>query len=377
MAATWTWFLCDAGGNALCELTTASGRTLSYVRNSFSEAQFSISHEDDAAALLLGAVMNTGMPTLQCYRKGPPDPAGMLRFNGVLAPFTEAAEETSILNAVFRSPFSVLLGDGSGRGRFAQPPTGLSYAATDAGAIAKALIDLANADGFTGLATTGTINATKVRDRTYPVGTNLGQGVIDLTNVLDGFDMVETPVAGGTTLATFGVVQSIGADNAAARFEYGAGTLANCTSIGRTTEPPANCILVLGGNSLTSVYTDTASVAKYGKWWTKAEYLDVVEQTTLDDKARALVRPNPIKTLTLQPELGLDGCPDPFDDWNMGDTVRLFARRSALAENSSVRVNGFTIAISDDGLETAEIPDPTTPEQDAALRASLTVEVVA
>lgn len=376
--ASWTWFLCDASGANLAELTTASGKTLTYTRNTYAEAACVISHEDDAAALVLNAVANTGMPTLQGYRKGPNDTAGMLQFNGVLAPFTEACEETSLLSLVFRSPFSVLLGDGSGRGRFAPPPpaAALSYTTQDAGAIAKSLIDTANTDGFTGLATTGAIATTKTRTRAYPVGTNLGQAVIDLTNVLDGFDFTETFVAGGTTLAQFGVVAAIGVDNPASRFEYGPGTLANCRNMGRTTEPPANSILVIGGNGLTSTYSDAASVAKYGKWYAKAEYVDVTEQVTLDDKAKALCRPNPVKTLTLTPELGVDSCPKPFDDWDLGDTVRLFARRSALSENASVRLNAFTIAISDDGFETAAIQDPTTPEQDAVISANLAVEVV-
>lgn len=498
MSAQWTFVLADATGSALAELSTASGRQLTGKRNSYWETQFTISHEDDAAALLLNALANTGVPRLFGYRRGANDPlsaAAPLRFRGPLTALDEVSEETSLLTATFRSPFSVLAGDGDKTGRFLT--TAQTYTATDAGLIGKNLIDIANADSPSGLATDPSlIVATKSRDRTYPVAQNVGTAVSDLTAVLDGCDffesfvqagvtaqplavgapgnltaalvlggpawtgstgfyhyMVTANTAGGETApsneaalnyvalgpqirlvwnpiagaisynvyrslvsggeaaspsllasavgattyidtgsatvsgavpalvsaawypdAYFNVVASQGSVNPSARFEYGPQTLANVQSLERTTVPPTNCILVTGGNGLSSVYSDAGSVAKYGKWWGHADFSDVTEQATLDDKAKALCRPNPVKTVSFVPELALS--PQPFDDWTLGDTVPFYASRGALQENAQLRINGFTVPIDENGFETVEVDDPTTPEEDAVTRASLIAEVV-
>lgn len=134
--ASWVFVLAQADGTTLCELPTATGKKLSFQRNAPAEVEFSISHADDAAYTLLDH-LTRGWPTLRCYRDG------VLRFNGYLAPFTEELEESAMLHLRFRSPFGKLLGDGENRGRF----TGefVDYVA-DAGAIALALIDIANTD---------------------------------------------------------------------------------------------------------------------------------------------------------------------------------------------------------------------------------------
>lgn len=375
MSGSWSFVLTDATGAALAELATASGRTIAFKRNSYAEAQLSISHEDDAAALLFSALA-TGIPKLRAYRRGPADSSAVLRFRGYLAALSEVSEETSMVTATFRSPFGVLLGDGDKVGRFLL--SAQTYAATDAGLIAKALIDTANAVGTTGLATSsGLIAATKTRDRTYPLGQNIGAAVQDLTNVLDGFDFYETFVDGtGATDANFNVVASVGSTQPAVHFEYGPGTLANILHMERTTLPPVNSMLTTGANGLQSTYADVASVAKYGSWWGHQDFSTVSEQATLDDKAKALVRVNPIKTVTFIPELGLANCPQPFDDWNLGDTVSFRASRGALSENVQLRINGFTIPIDENGVETVTVQDPTSPEDDAIIAAALLTEVV-
>jgi hypothetical protein len=77
--------------------------------------------------------LRNGIPTLRAYRDG------VLRFHGELAPFTETLEETAQLGLLFRGPFVRLIGYGQSRGRFTVPSVG--FTATDAGQIAKALID--------------------------------------------------------------------------------------------------------------------------------------------------------------------------------------------------------------------------------------------
>lgn len=350
MPAAWTWQLCDAGGAALAELTTATDRSLRFRRNYYGEGAFTITHEDDAAQLLLDSLHNAGVPTLRCYRRGASDAAGVLRFNGYLAALAESAEEAASLTAVFRGPFGRLLGDGPDRGRFTAASA--SFTTTDAGQIAKSLIDAANADGATGLATTGTIAATKLRDRLYQYA-NAGEAIVNLTAVLDGFDFEEIYIAQGATLATFNVYASQGSDRPAARFEYGPGTLRNVRAVERATQPPVNVARVLGANGLAGVRSDAASIAKYGRWDLQQAATDVIEQATLDDKAQALLRPNPVKTITFVPDLAIS--PLPWDDFWIGDTIRFYARRGALQEDLTARVNGVTIAIDDNGFEAAQV----------------------
>jgi len=372
-SAVWTWLLADAAGNALCELTTAAGKQIVFKRNTLSEATCTISHEDEAASLLWTALMNTGVPTLRCYRRGANDTIAVDRFNGYLAPFAEDAEEQATLSLVFRSPFGRLIGDGSTSGRFLVPELA-PFVAVDAGQIAKALIDAANADSFTGLATTGAIIPSKIRNRTYPLGQNIGQAVINLTNVLDGFDFVETPVdGGGTTLAALSIAPSMGVDRPDVRFEYGADTLANVRKVSRTVAPPVNVAMVIGANGLTSVKTDEASIAVYGKWPTLISQTDVTEQATLDDKAWALLRPKPTRVIQFTPDPAL--APLPWDDYVLGDTCRFFARRGALAEDVAVKINAFSVVIGTEGEESFAIADPLTPDGAATLQSSLSVEV--
>lgn len=502
MSGSWSFILTDAGGNALAELSTASGRTVAFKRNSYAEVGLTISHEDDAASLLLGALANTGVPRLKAYRRGPNDSSSTLRFRGPLMGLQEVSEESSLLTATFRSPFSVLMGDGDKTGRFIQDAYGTYYSAVDAGLIAENLIDIANRDAPTGLGTDPSrVIATKARDRSYPQSQNIGSAVTDLTAVLDGFDFYETfventttvtaalggptnlrkgmtdpgtptwagatgtiywqvtaviggveskasnelslalvhgvsdspklawdavsgatsynvyraTVSGGeatspalvlsgvTTLtmedlgtlavsagavppgssapwqveAFFNVTPSLGSVNGGARFEYGPNTLSNVQHMERITTPPQNTILVTGGNGLSSIYSDTTSVAKYGKWWGRADFSDIIEQVTLDDKARGLCRPAPVKTITFVPELGMDNCPKPWDEWALGDTVSLYASRGALSENTQLRINGFSLAIDESGLETVSVDDPQSPEEDAVLMTSLEAEVLA
>ena len=380
-AAQWSFILTDAAGNNLAELSTALGRSITFKRNTYTEVQLTLAHEDDSAALLLNALASTGVPKLKGYRRSQDTPAGQpsdLRFRGPLMGLQESSDESSTLTATFRSPFAVLVGDGSNTGRFVPDEFGLAYTATDAGAIAQALIDEANTDSPTGLTTNPSlIQATKLRDREYPMGQNVGSAVTDLSAVLDGFDFFESFVDGpGSTDAYFNVVATLGETRSDVRFEYGAGTLGNVFQVQRTTTPPQNSIFVMGGNGLSEFYSDPASVAKYGKWWALATFSTIIDQGTLADKARGLCRPYPVKTVSITPDLGLDSCPRPFDDWNLGDTVSFYAARASLQENTQIRINSFTIPIDDSGFESLQVQDGTTPEEDNVTRASLVAEVV-
>lgn len=368
--ASWLWVLCDRVGTPLAELSTAAGKLVAYKRNSFAEANCSISHADDAADLLFQALA-AGTPQLKCYRTAAGATSGILRFRGHLAPFTEEAEDDSVIRLVFRSPFARLLGSGQDRGRF----TGASdvFIGMDAGQIAKQLVDATNIDGATGLATDGTIDVTKPRRQFYHFA-NIGESIINLTRLLDGFDFEEIYTE-GTSLATFRVYASMGSDRPSARFEYGPETLSNVRSVVRTTQPPINRARVLGANNLVAVMSDLASITRHGLWMSQASLADAEAQSIIDDQAQGMIRPNPVKTVNFVPDFALPACPRPWDDFWVGDTVRFYARRDALTEDVAVRVNELRVVIDESGYEAVAIPDPAVRDEDAKLESRMGVEV--
>jgi hypothetical protein len=344
---SWSFLLADSQGNGLADLATGAGRTLTFTRNAYPEAAVTISHDDDAATVFFDALSN-GIPTLRAYRDG------VLRFHGELAPFTEQLEETAQLSLLFRGPFARLIGYGQSRGSF----TAVSkiFTAIDAGQIAKTLIDEATGSG---VATTGTIEASKTRDRTYQYA-NIGEAITNLTRVLDGFDFEVTPIeyASGD-LGQLNVYAAQGSDvSDTVLFQYGPETIANVRSVARQIEPPINYARVLGTNGLPAVKQDAASIAKFGYWIVQESLSDVSEQTTLDDKAQALLRPDPIKVVAFSPDPTL--APAPWDDYWLGDTVSFFGQRGAFTEDVTARINKITVVVDDEGNEAAEVEQPGT-----------------
>lgn len=361
VGAKHVWVIATSAGQALAELTTATGRQLTFRRNGVPEATFALSHEDEDAKLLLDALAAGGVPLLKVFRNG------ILRFHGYLAPFTEEAQEQSILTATFRGPFGRLLGDGGNRGRFTAAVK--EFSQIDAGQIAWTLINETPSVGIR----KGTIEATKLRDRRYESG-NVGELIVNLTNVLDGFDFEVVPTDAGRDIGRFDVFARQGQERMDAPFEYGATTLANVRRFERATQPPINVARVIGADGLVGEKRNQTSIDKYGEWWVQFAASDVSEQPTLDDKAQALLRPNPIKVLNFTPDPAL--APLPWDDYWLGDTVPVRARQGSLSEDSAARVNEITVVVDDNGNEAVEIPDPLSPGEEATLRAGLSVEVV-
>jgi hypothetical protein len=346
----WSFLLSDSAGNARAELGTGAGRSVTFSRNTYPELALTISHDDAAAAILFTALSN-GIPTLRAYRDG------VLRFHGDLAPFDEQLEEGAQLNLVFRGPFVRLIGYGQSRGRFTD--TAFTRLATDAGQIAKALIDTYGIGA--GVATNGAIEVTKVRDRSYQYA-NVGEAIVNLTRVLDGFDFEVIPIEYSSgNIGQLVVYAAQGSDRSASvQFQYGPGTLANCRTVNRQTEPPINTARVIGANGLVGLKTDAGSIATFGEQWVQESASDVSEQVTLDDKAQALLRPDPIKVVSFTPDPTL--APSPWDDYWLGDTVSFFGRRGAFYEDATMRVDKIRVVIDDDGNEAVEVERPGPPE---------------
>lgn len=380
----WVFDVCDGSGNTLTALTRAAGQSVTHTRNGVPESVFSLSHNDDECATILEALAagaGGGVPTLKGYREGR-DGTKTLRFNGYLAAISEeSGTDNSTATFTFKGPFGRYLGDGSNRGVFINS-AGIAYTGVDAGQIAQAVVNGFEAVGESpGNLTIGPGHSetTKDRDRTYQPFTNVGELIVNLTNVLDGFDFEVGPnINPGAATPTFmlDVYAKQGSNRPAVKFEYGPSTLANCSAAHRQTTPPINDVIVAGANGLWQEATDVASISKYGVWLVVVQVPDVSEAQTLLDKAYALLRPNPIKALDFTPEPRL--APSPWDDYWIGDTVYFYANRGALVEGPvGVRVNQITVAIDPDtGLEAATIPDPVSADEERVIRAGLQTEVV-
>ena len=332
----WTWVLTDGSGNALAELANADGRTLRFKRNTPAEASCTVSHDDPETI----EVLTANIPRLKCYRDG------TLRFHGALSSIDEQADTQAsqvVLN--FVHPDKLLAT------RF----TTSTHAATDAGTIAWTLINSANSDDDTGIRQ-GTINTTKSRTREYRFKQVL-EAIQQLTAVLDGFDyeVVATEDADDAAeLGTITVWQAQGSDQSDARFEYGAGTLANCSSITRQLLPPVNAVTLEGENGLTVTVTDAASITRYGRYDVFESRTDIADQATLTERAREKLRITPVRILQFTPDPKL--APAPFTGYFLGDTVRFAANRNALdIPEMTPRVQSIEIRIDSSGNESDHV----------------------
>lgn len=359
----WTLVACDGSGSTLADVTTrASGVSFTFTRNGVPECGLSLSHDDQACTAILTALANgTGgmMPTLKAYRDS--GSGKVLRFNGYLAGISEeSGTESSTASFTYRGAFGRSLGDGAGRGSFITSAAALNVFSTDAGQIAAQLLTAGASSQF-GI-NIGTVEATVNRDRSYPNWTNVAQAIVDLTNILNGFDFEVPPSEGDfpglptSAGASLNVYAQQGSVKSNVKFEYGPTTLANCTAMHRQTLPPINQAQVPGvGGALSGFSQDAPSITKYGRWQVVVQAPDVLEQATLDDKADALLRPDPVTTIAFTPDPAL--APSPWDDYWIGDSVQFYASRNALIEGpTTVRVNQIRLVIDpDSGYEAAEI----------------------
>lgn len=396
-AARWEFEL-DIGGSTIALLKNATGRSLTFTRNTWAEAQATIFHEDPAAQKLMDALANGHWPSLRCWRWGPTDTTGQLRFRGYLAPFSESLDESGSLSLTFRSPFWRLQGEGDVQGRFT--PAWLNASAKDAGAAAASLVQLygGRADGVTGGADSnwtvsdatgaqvaatyqeasyagldiGNVAATVTRDLTYQYA-NVGESIVNLSAMFDGFDFSERFVDSGATLALFDVAAAQGGDKAAAKFEYGKGTKGNCSGVVRSWEPPINYVTLIGAYGLVSTQSNAGSISSYGKFPYQATRSDIFDQVALDRTAIALLRPSPVERISFTPDLWIS--PLPWDDFWLGDAVHFYGRRGSFVREAALRVNQITVPIDDEGHETTSISDPLSADDEAWTKATISTEV--
>lgn len=356
----WSWVLCDEDGEPLPGAHVGRGRRLVFARNQEAEARITLSLHDEAAIRLF-EVLRNGIPQLRVYLHIPDDqearavglPSDGLVFSGLWTPMNggDGVGEQSYVNLVFKDAFHIL------RWRYVYIESDI-FEDVDAGLIAEDLIATTNlVFGSTTVATdTDWIEATKARDRTYEYKI-IADAITELTEVVDGFDWYPVyldPRDNDGDTMQFWIVAERGDDRAAARFEFGDGTLGNCKRYQFTGSLPVNAVVTLGAASGLGPYvagaSDAASIARYRRYIQIVAATDVSEEGTLIDKATDALRPDVglVTQFTGDPAK----CPLPWRDFWIGDTIRWNVDDGAMQERTSPRVQTIEVSLDDsDNIE--------------------------
>lgn len=330
--ATHALVVTDLAGTARAFID-GSGIKLTRKINGACFLEFSAATDDPNARELL-----IGKRAVKLYRDG------VLRFCGIIGePFVDGAFS---LPVAAYDPFRYL--DAAHVGDVTLAPA--VYDATDAGTVAWDLID---ALPYETHLVQGTLQASVKRDRTYDPGKSISEAILQLAEVDDGFafriDAVDGP---GAAFASFNALYpNAGVDRPDVRYEYGDGTLGNIDEGKLEIERflPVNDVVVTGagvGEAVPAEHVeDTGSKAEYGTFPTWQSLSDVVDTATLTEHGRELIYADPPLVARFD---ALEGAPVLFDDYDVGDTVRVFIDNGRTRAEGTFRVNQATLEVDDD-----------------------------
>jgi hypothetical protein len=233
--------------------------------------------------------------------------------------------------------------------------TSNTYTNTDAGQIAWGLINTTQGltGGNLGL-TQGDIEATQNRDRTY-LDEKIGEKIIQLTEVINGFDFLITPSIKINTQGVFNVYSKRGQTINSFNLEYGKGLRNNIQawSRKRTLSDIYNSVVVEGEGygdiALKSTQTDSSMINAVGLLEGRVQEKSINQQTTLDSKGQEFIRVRK----TEQPiyDLTLNNAFDDFGKYDIGDIVPVKIKSGYVNINTTMRIYGIDVRVSDGGEE--------------------------
>lgn len=239
--------------------------------------------------------------------------------------------------------------------------TATDFVATDAGAIAWSLINTQNARGTTRLRS-GAIAASVNRDRTYIEGSIVADSILELAEADNGFYFLVDPVDGVPGIFGEFVVRwpLPGGTAQSAMFGYGDGTVANLAGYTITTKLPVNRIratgATVGEQVLDSYKEDTSSQARFDILDGEVSFSGVDLQATLDQNAQSSLFPLPqalyeVQTLDTSTSGALGGVfvPSMYDEFDLGDQVKLAIRHGRVNVIQNVRIAQTKTSVSDEG----------------------------
>lgn len=323
-------------------LPEALNRSYSYQLNRAGKASFSLPLTTER---LQRFPLYIGVTRLLIYR------ADKLIWAGVIWEITDdAQDDEGTVNVQCTEIFHIL-----SEKRY----TSNTYTSTDAGTIAWGLINTTQglSGGNLGI-TQGIIQATQNRDRTY-FDEKIGEKIIQLTEVINGFDFEITPSIKVNTLGVFNVYSKRGSTLNTFRLEYGEGLKNNIQSWSRkrTLSDMYNSVIVegegLGDARLTSTETDTALITAIGLLEGRVQEKSINVQTTLDTRADEFIRVR--KTEQPLYDITVNDAYDDFGKYDVGDIVPVRIKYGYVDINTTMRIYGIDVKISDAGEEVIKL----------------------
>jgi hypothetical protein len=307
---------------------------LSFALNGGMAGQARVRVEDDAAKELL-----IGSRCIRAYRNG------VLRSAGFITePLKIGAEWVEF---TWHSPYLHMLSR-----RYLTELT--TFTSTDAGSIARSLITTQNTRGTTQLNPNGAFASSVARSIEFEAGKNVAEAIRQLAELDQGFFFRETPVDNDPTyMAQFDIRYPNPGVDATARgiFEYGEDTRGNLGDLQVEYLLPRNRIIARASGMIATA-ENAGSISTYRMLERDFSFTDVAEQTILQKHADEQLRPSPIANYTASPlsdnESAALFVPSPWDDFDLGDTVRLRADHFALQVDTTLEVVEFELAIGDD-----------------------------
>ncbi len=343
----WEWELRSLDGGAIGHLRPRSARVTRTLNG-----PSIVEVEADSVPLLTTAAVVRG------WRAPAGGGARVLRASAKVKPVGVVAARDSLERITLHAT------DGFGVLADRYVATARSFTAQTPRAIIDQILDDQNARAWTGLSLHSNAGG-PARDRTYEVGKNVAEIIQQLAEVDDGFyfrvDPVDLVDDGAGNLAFYELVllhPAPGTD-AVAPFGFGEGTMANLAGVQVDTRPPINHAMAFGAGSgdtqLVATASDAASIALYGLVDAVASFSDVTVEATLSQHALDMLRPNERRTFRVEVATSTDNgelyTPSPWDDFDVGDTVRLGIRTDALTYEGTALVKSFTVTVDADGVE--------------------------
>jgi hypothetical protein len=216
---------------------------------------------------------------------------------------------------------------------------------------------MVNPDGSTRAAKSG-----QLRIRSYLPQQNYYTALDDLSKVIGGFDFDLVPGWRYSTDNVYDHLRIFYPNQGVTRSDVQLKFPGSLSALTRQLDSSgyANYERVLGNNQSSSaaaaqLYSErwntdaTAAAPTVGLWMDPENASDVVDQSTLDQRAQGYLNRNgvllPVYSATLTPNAYYSGFV------NMGDTVPLIVQSGRLSVNTALRVMGIEYDISDDGTE--------------------------
>lgn len=195
------------------------------------------------------------------------------------------------------------------------------------------------------------------RDRTYEAGKSVGEAILQLAEVDDGFWFRVDPVDGGSEFSELVLLYPSSGGESGAVLGWGEGTAGNLSSVEVSVMPPVNHVVAFGAGDgdaqLRTAVGDAASIAAHGLLEVVITHTDVSEEATLLAHARDALRLTEQVSVRLEVAALQENTPRPWDDFDVGETLTLVlrGRTPVLRRSGSYRVTSFTVRVGDDGVE--------------------------